>query len=657
MSCDNLARHIITLLTQPSAEGERAQLQAVYDQPATLRAGEDREALRRAAKGLLLLARARGAFPPAHLDLDTPRSRAAVRFGRLALALSELDRRREAPTPARGPQARSLGRCRVCGQFADHTHPCPYPAPTTRVVAVPDASMADQVLPVITALEAAGGTCYFVGGVGRDLLLGQAPKDADLEVHGLEAPQVLAVAQRFGKATIPKKGFPVVRLTASLGGKEAELDLALPRTEQPTAQGGKQGFTTYADPHLGLHIASLRRDVTIGAIAGRYDPVARTMELIDCHGGIADLQARVLRAVNPNSFSDDPTRVLRMMMLAARLEMTVEPETAKLALAARSQYEAGKVTRSEQWAEWYKMVTKGVRPSLGLQALQDTGWLACYPHLAALVGCEQDAWHHPEGDVWTHTKHVADQAAAIAQRDGLKSFDRQVLVLAAICHDLAKPETTEIHWEDAAAGPGGAAPAQGDGPPWVADGAGGYHRRRVSQHKHEQKGVPLAEAFLQQIGAPNDVIAQVRPLVRLHLRHIPLTRLQAEIAELQRRGADTTAQEESLNRQIRRLSAELAPASLAQLLRLIEADVRGRPPLEPQNPCAGILERAAQLAVSRHAPKPLLVGHGERLIAEGLTRPGPEMGRLIRAAYEAQLDGEITTLDEAVAWVRRRVAA
>src|SRR5581483_2939016 len=59
-------------------------------------------------------------------------------------------------------------------------------------------------------------------------------------------------------------------------------------------------------------------------------------------------------------------------------------------------------------------------------------------------GCPQEPGWHPEGDVWTHTLLVVDEAARVASRDGLAPDDRVVLVLAALCHDLGKPETTEV---------------------------------------------------------------------------------------------------------------------------------------------------------------------------------------------------------------------
>lgn len=88
MSCDRLAAHAIATLGIDLTPEARARLQAVYDLPPALQPGEDGPALRRAAQALVLRLKATGADIPEHLKLDSPRSRAAIRFGRLALALA-----------------------------------------------------------------------------------------------------------------------------------------------------------------------------------------------------------------------------------------------------------------------------------------------------------------------------------------------------------------------------------------------------------------------------------------------------------------------------------------------------------------------------------------------------------------------------------------
>lgn len=89
MSCDNLASHAIATIGAGFSPETRTQLQAVYDLPPTLQPGEDGAAIARAAQGLLLGLKAKGARIPSHLNVSKPEARAAVRFGRLAQALTK----------------------------------------------------------------------------------------------------------------------------------------------------------------------------------------------------------------------------------------------------------------------------------------------------------------------------------------------------------------------------------------------------------------------------------------------------------------------------------------------------------------------------------------------------------------------------------------
>ena len=128
-------------------------------------------------------------------------------------------------------------------------------------------------------------------------------------------------------------------------------------------------------------------------------------------------------------------------------------------------------------------------PSLGLMWLKQTQWIQGYPELAALEGCPQDPRWHPEGDVWTHTLLVTDEAARIAGRDNLSMEDRGTLVLAALCHDLGKPTTTKV----------------------TADG--------VSSGGHP-KTKDIYLQFLERIGTPPKIVERVVALCLYHLTHI-----------------------------------------------------------------------------------------------------------------------------------------
>ncbi len=80
---------------------------------------------------------------------------------------------------------------------------------------------------------------------------------------------------------------------------------------------------------------------------------------------------------------------------------------------------------------------------MGLEFLVSSGWVRLYPEIAAMLRVPQDPTWHPEGSVYLHTKHVVDAAMAIARREGLSAERRVTLVLAALCHDMGKPATTQ----------------------------------------------------------------------------------------------------------------------------------------------------------------------------------------------------------------------
>ncbi len=202
--------------------------------------------------------------------------------------------------------------------------------------------------------------------------------------------------------------------------------------------------------------------------------------------------------------------------------------------------------------------------------------------------------------------HVVDAAARIATREGLEGDDRAVLLFAALSHDFAKADTTALRDKDGVMR-------------WTAYG-------------HEPAGGPLARRFLERIGIKSAIVEQVVPLVEHHLAHSSI-------------GPEVTP------RSVRRLAVRLAPASIAQLVRLIEADASGRPPRPAGLPesAARIRDMAAAQAVE-HQPQPPLI-LGRHVLPYFQNRPGKHIGEVTRAAYEAQADGAFSTEEEALKWL------
>jgi tRNA nucleotidyltransferase (CCA-adding enzyme) len=452
---------------------------------------------------------------------------------------------------------------------------------------------------------AAGGRALLVGGAVRDRLLDRrrgddAALDFDLEVFGIEPEPLRALLARHGSLHAVGEAFAVYKLKLSGAEELPAIDVALPRRESKSGRGHR-GFTVSGDPHLSVEAAARRRDFTVNAIS--LDPL--TGELVDPVGGVADLERRLLRAVDGRTFGDDSLRVLRAVQLAARLELEIDGETVALCRGI----DLADLPAERIWGEVEKWLAKSARPSLGWWAARALGVIdKLWPECAALVGCEQEPEWHPEGDVFTHTGLVLNEAAKLALE--LPRARKLTLLLAAIAHDFGKPATTR------------------------------FENGRLRSPGHEGAGVPLAERWLERLNVHaldgDDVRAQVLGLVQHHLAPTHLWNSEQK----GQRVSDGA---------VRRLAGRVDPDLLH---RLALADTRGRPPAVPSPAPDWLFERMRALEVASGAPPPLLLG---RHLLELGVAPGPAMGELLRAVYERQLDGEVTTLAEAVAAARGRL--
>lgn len=457
-----------------------------------------------------------------------------------------------------------------------------------------DVSVSQEINGIFDAIGNIGGKPVFVGGFVRDLLTGNANKDIDIEVYGVEADDLTKVLSNFGKVDSVGASFGVIKLTTPAN----DYDFTLPRTESKQGEG-HTGFVVTPDANMSPEDAASRRDFTFNAMA-----MDKEGNLLDFYGGLEDLKNKVLRHTS-EKFAEDPLRVLRAFQFSARFGLTIDPDTAKLAKNLRSEYETLSIERI--WGEWEKWALKGQNPSSGLEVLKDTGWLELYPEVFTLIGVQQNPEWHPEGDVWQHTLHVVDAAAEIAKRDNLQGDDRTVLLLAALCHDLGKVTTT----------------VKEDGV-WKAPG-------------HPQEGVVPTLSFLRRIGAPQRVIERVVPLVKEHMAHLnPVT-----------------------EKSVRRLSVRLLSEKIDMLVRIIEADHSGRPPLPAELPESAhdLLQMSHFLKVHQGKPEGLVSGKmlmnlaAAGKIPEGYKTGGPHFGDVISTAYEAQLDGEFEELEGAQKYV------
>jgi tRNA nucleotidyltransferase (CCA-adding enzyme) len=436
---------------------------------------------------------------------------------------------------------------------------------------------------IANAVRARGGRALIVGGWVRDRLLGHEAKDLDLEVFGVAPDALKRTLEAFGTVNSVGESFTVYKV--------GDLDVSLPRRESKTGRGHK-GFTVEGDPDLSFKGAARRRDFTINAMS--LDPL--TGELIDPFDGAADLEHRILRAVDHITFAEDSLRVLRALQFAARFDLTVDEETKDLC----RRLPLDDLPAERIWGEVEKLLLRADRPSVGLALAMELGVVEkLWPELLALSGCEQEFEWHPEGDVWVHTLMVADEARQ--RLDGLDHPRAVVMMLSALCHDMGKPLTTRIE-----------------------DG-------RIRSKGHEEAGVPPATAFLDRLNIHTiggyDVRHTVLGIVAHHLKPSMFFKSPTPVGD----GA------------FRRLAQKVDPELLA---RFAKADCHGRTGTFDCQAMDWFLERARALGVEHQPPAPLLMG---RHVLELGVPAGPRVGVLLKAVYEKQLDGEIVTLDEAIA--------
>jgi len=449
---------------------------------------------------------------------------------------------------------------------------------------------------IVRALRDAGFRALIAGGAVRDDLLGLEPKDFDVEVYGISFEQLAQLLAAHGRIDLVGQSFGVVKLTVSGG---STYDFSLPRRDSKIGRAHRDFFAAF-DPGITPQEAASRRDFTINAMA--FNPIAN--ELLDFFGGREDLKNRVLRATS-DAFREDPLRVLRGMQFACRFDLTIDPATAEECHAIVHEYST--IARERVAEEFMKWAVKSVRPGRITEYLRATGWIVHFPEIERLLGVPQDPEWHPEGDVGIHTMLVVDAAARIAARDALDDDERAVLLFSALTHDFAKADTTALRERNGQ-------------PRWTA-------------HGHEAAGGPIARGFLERIGIKPAIVDQVVPLIENHLAHSSLRH-------------DVTP------RAIRRLALRLAPANITQLIRLIEADHSGRSPLPAGLPESAerIREMAAAQAVAEKPQGPLILGR--HVLPYFDNRPGPHIGEITRAAYEAQTDGVFSDEEEALKWLR-----
>jgi len=341
---------------------------------------------------------------------------------------------------------------------------------------------------VIRRLTEAGYQAVYAGGCVRDALLNRPYPDVDIATSATP-DQVQTV---FPKASDPQgKAFGVIRLKQG----DYVFEIATFRVDGPYVDGRRPSSVTFTTAEEDAK----RRDFTVNGMF--FDPLRQ--QVLDFVGGQGDLQAKTIRAIGDPfaRFTEDRLRLFRAIRFAVQLGFTIEPKTwtALGHLSPESKNLAPERVRDEL----VKIFTSP-EPARGLDLLHDSGLVAVWlPELLEMRGCAQSPEHHPEGDVWVHTRLLLTH---------LKS-PSPVLALSALLHDIGKPRTSRTE-------PSG----------------------RIRFFGHEGVGARMAEEILRRLRFSNDEVGAVVACVANHMAFKDAPRMR--VSTLKRMLARPTFDEE-----------------------------------------------------------------------------------------------------------------
>ena len=447
-----------------------------------------------------------------------------------------------------------------------------------------------MIEPLAAARDAlAGREAWLVGGAVRDRLLGRATDDVDVTLEGDPRGAARTIARAAGGTAFQLSGaFGAWRVVGPDHAWHVDL-------------------VTLRDGDIEADLAA--RDFTINAMA---EPLSGG-EVLDPHGGRADLEARVVRMVSEQALEEDPLRALRAVRLVTELDLELDPATG----AATKRNAAGieKVASERVFGELKRVVTAD-RARDGLRLMDVYGLTAVVlPELTALRGVEQNEFHH--ADVHDHTLEVLDAVAALEQGrlgDNVAALLAEPLAdeltrggamrFAALLHDAAKPATR-----------------------------GEREDGRVTFIGHDEVGAELARSVLRRLRASQRTVDYVAALTLHHLR----LGFLVHQAPLDRRT-------------IWRYLLATAPYSDDVTIFTVADRLATRGRGAEEAIAAHVTLAREMLAADRGPAEPLI--RGDELARELDIVPGPRLGELLAQLEEDRYAGDISTRQEAIARAR-----
>lgn len=446
-----------------------------------------------------------------------------------------------------------------------------------------------------------GRDVYAVGGFVRDFIREDPSEDVDILITHHTVDEIIEKLKPHGKVDIVGKSFGVIKFAVQ--GKT--YDIALPRKDRPKQSKVRKhkDFIISADPDLPLEKDLERRDFRCNSIAVRLSDG----EIFDPHNGRKDIAEKTIKLTNPQAFPEDPLRVLRAARFASVLDFSVDPKIYEIA----KDIDLSGISVERIKEELFKILLLSPQPSSGLDELFKLNALRqLFPELFRLTLCIQDSVFHPEKDafghhtVWAHTQITVDQAKRLAAQFHLNEQKSLILLLAALFHDVGKPETTQ--WE--------------------------FKRGRmvITSNGHDIASAKTAKKIFARMKIFSwngcNLRKMIPSLIKCHHRASELWQNRDVVTKkaFNRLAADVDGEIELL---VYLDAADRAGRKKKSIQRL---DREGR----------WLLEKFEKLNVTKETIQPLIMGRD--LIKLGIS-PGPPMGKYLKKLYQMQLDNEFDT--------------
>lgn len=433
--------------------------------------------------------------------------------------------------------------------------------------------MRDTAIKIVKRLQDAGYQAYFAGGCVRDQLLGITPKDYDVTTDA----RPNQIEELFEKTLEVGKAFGVVMVIED----GIQFEIATFRAEHGYSDGRRPDVVTFSNtPQEDV----IRRDFTINGLL--YDPIAD--KILDFVGGEEDLRKGIVRAIgDPNKrFDEDHLRMLRAIRFAAKFDFYLEDETFRA--IGHNSWKLHRISQERIRDELVKILISP-KPVWAIGMIYSTGLINnVMVEIRTLTGLKQGRYH--DKDAYEHTMDVLEKVPA-----------KMELRMAALLHDIGKPQTREPH-----------------------------ERNEYSFYDHQIVGERIAEQILTRLRFTNKEIDHIKKLVRLHMGLRGARKAMPSSKSL-RRFARKCGSEEMLN----------------DALTLMQADFNSHPGNDPTE-MTDIILRFKELAINGEQPtaKQKVVTGKDMMEAFGL-QEGPAVGELLQKAQEL-LDEDPTLTKEEI---------